>query len=286
MSKQILIFIISISFIQKLFSQTKNYKIVYRQCVQMDTLKILGDTIGTEAILIGNNSTSNYSFYKPKKDALKKDTLKKDKQISLEESFAKLIEAKKEGQITKLNISSSTITDTLGNMVFQNKAADSIFVREKMINEYVVTAEKIPVINWDITNDTKIIKTYKCTKAIAHFRGRNYTAWFTTDIPIIAAPWKFNGLPGLVMDIYDSKNQVKIYVESIEYPTSSMVSQFYPHGTKISLNDYFAFRNNELLKKMKSIEMMLNSQEGIDKTSLKPKIHMGSVLYGIEISKD
>ena len=257
-------------------AQTKNYKIVYKHCVQIDTTKILRDTIGAEAVLIGNDKASNYSFYKKPKKTL---TSTNEKIVTLEDIVNKKIEG-----TSRIRV--GILYDSAGNMVCHDKINDSIFVREKMTNEYVITTEKSSIINWNITDENKMIKTYKCYKATAHYRGRDYTAWFTTDIPIIDAPWKFNGLPGLVMDIYDSKNQVKIYVESIEYPTTALISPFYPLGTKVSLDDYFSFKNNENIKKMKSFETMISNQEGYDKTNFKPTVKIASVLYGIEISKD
>lgn len=257
-------------------AQTKNYKIIYKHCIQIDTSKVLRDTIGAEAILIGNNKESKYNFFKKPINTINTTN---EKQVKIEDLITNKVESS--GKI-KMGI----LYDSAGNMVFHNKTNDSIFVREKMTNEYVITQEKAPQINWIITEESRMIKNYKCMKATTHFRGRDYTAWFTTDIPIIDAPWKFYGLPGLVMDIYDAKNQVKIYVESIEYPTTTAVSAFYPQGTKISLDDYFGFKNNEYKKHLKSVETMISSQEGFDKTGLDPTVKTSSALYCIEKSRD
>lgn len=37
--------------------------------------------------------------------------------------------------------------------------------------------------------------------------GRTYEAWFATDITACLGPWKFYGLPGLVMSVYDTHRQ-------------------------------------------------------------------------------
>ena len=64
-------------------------------------------------------------------------------------------------------------------------------------------SESIPVQNWVISDETLTVAGYLCQKAICKFRGREYTAWFTTDIPINNGPWKFGGLPGLILKVYD-----------------------------------------------------------------------------------
>jgi GLPGLI family protein len=62
-------------------------------------------------------------------------------------------------------------------------------------------------LKWEIKSDTLTILSYLCQKAVTQFRGRDYEAWYTTDIPINNGPWKFKGLPGLIMKVADSKNE-------------------------------------------------------------------------------
>ena len=66
--------------------------------------------------------------------------------------------------------------------------------------------EPIPEFNWTLLPERKKILSYQCQKAICTFRGRNYTAWFTSEIPFKDGPYKFGGLPGLILQITDSKN--------------------------------------------------------------------------------
>jgi len=70
--------------------------------------------------------------------------------------------------------------------------------------------------NWNIIPDTtQIIAGYICQAATTHFAGRNFTAWFTKDIPISEGPYKFNGLPGLIVTICDTERQHKYELLSI-----------------------------------------------------------------------
>ncbi|TXF79219.1 GLPGLI family protein [Chryseobacterium sp.] len=61
-------------------------------------------------------------------------------------------------------------------------------------------------INWKIKNEFKTVLGFKCQKAETTRYGRTWMAWFTTDIPFQYGPYKFNGLPGLIAELYDSKD--------------------------------------------------------------------------------
>ncbi len=63
--------------------------------------------------------------------------------------------------------------------------------------------EDLPDFNWIISTEQKKVWDYACQKAICDFRGRTYEAWFTTEIPVKDGPWKFHGLPGLILEVYD-----------------------------------------------------------------------------------
>ena len=78
---------------------------------------------------------------------------------------------------------------------------------DNMGGNCVIYEEPIPKITWTLIDSTKQIMGYKCQKATCCFRGRNYEAWFTTDLPSNDGPWKFQGLPGLIMEVTDTKRQ-------------------------------------------------------------------------------
>ncbi|MDR6465762.1 GLPGLI family protein [Chryseobacterium sediminis] len=59
--------------------------------------------------------------------------------------------------------------------------------------------------SWKISDSTKIFGGHQVQKAVTEFGGRSWVAWFSKDIPIPYGPYKFNGLPGLIMELYDAK---------------------------------------------------------------------------------
>ncbi len=64
--------------------------------------------------------------------------------------------------------------------------------------------EVLPNFKWQILSESKEIQGYKCQKAQGEFRGRKYIAWFAPSIPISDGPWKFCGLPGLILAVEDT----------------------------------------------------------------------------------
>ena len=78
--------------------------------------------------------------------------------------------------------------------------------------------------DWKISNEKQKIGSYNTQKATTEFGGRKWTAWFTTDIPLQDGPYKFHGLPGLIVKIEDD---AKNY--SWELKGNKKVSNFSEH---------------------------------------------------------
>lgn len=65
-----------------------------------------------------------------------------------------------------------------------------------------------PSIDWKLDTTKKIILGYICQRATGYFKGRNYQVWFCPELPFSSGPWKFCGLPGLILEVVDEKKQV------------------------------------------------------------------------------
>lgn len=84
--------------------------------------------------------------------------------------------------------------------------------------------------NWQLKSDTMTILSYHCQKAVCHFKGRDYEAWFTPEIPRSEGPWKLQGLPGLILRAKDSKEHYIFDCIGITQNKTDDTIQYSDHG--------------------------------------------------------
>lgn len=90
-----------------------------------------------------------------------------------------------------------------GDILFDTKKDKLEYHDVVAIDDYYYK-EAIPKLNWTLLPGDTTIIGYSCHKASTRFRGRDYTAWYSEELPMPYGPYKFNGLPGLILCIYDS----------------------------------------------------------------------------------
>ncbi|WJS96839.1 GLPGLI family protein [Flavobacterium johnsoniae] len=103
------------------------------------------------------------------------------------------------------------------NTVFKDYKEGTTYLKDIIIPRFFVIKDSINIFNWKVTEEYKEILDYKCQKATTEFRGRNYTAWFTTDLPP-GGPWKFDDLPGFILEAYSNdKDNYSWKAQSIRF---------------------------------------------------------------------
>ncbi len=95
------------------------------------------------------------------------------------------------------------------------------FYGKVFIDNYTYT-DSVPDLKWTLVDETKTVCGQVCHKAEADFRGRHWTAWYC-DIPISEGPWKFGGLPGLILEVEDSAKEISISAITIRPAKNPML---------------------------------------------------------------
>ena len=97
--------------------------------------------------------------------------------------------------------------------------ADSIIKLYDVIgtDEPVYYTEPYSEMIWEIGDSTKTILGYECIQADTDYHGRHWIAWFTPEIPIQDGPWKFRGLPGLILEAMTCEGRIGYIADGIEY---------------------------------------------------------------------
>lgn len=96
----------------------------------------------------------------------------------------------------------------------------SFYFMEIRSDQELLTKEDPFNWTWSLKEKSKKIGGFNCQKATIRFRGRNYIAWFTQKIPIPFGPWKFKGLSGLILEIYDEDRVFYIAATKVKINTN------------------------------------------------------------------
>ena len=120
-----------------------------------------------------------------------------------------------------------------------SKMYNSVFVP---MTDFFYTQE-LGIFDWEIYPETKMIKNYKVQKASTSFAGRDYVAWFTTEVPVSDGPYKFNGLPGLILEIADTRNDYVFSFIGLEKLTPALTY-------KINFNQYVQSTQEDIAERL------------------------------------
>jgi GLPGLI family protein len=179
--------------------------------------------------------------------SIKKTGLKSDDQF-VQES---------ENVITKKMVVSNT-----GNQIsflFKNYEANQLLYTDNISVRYYYITDTLDNFKWSITKEKEKILNYNCKKATTTFRGRSYIAWFTEDIPLRFGPWKFGGLPGLIIKLEDAEKKYVYELTGLDLTTLSVDNEVKIPDQYLSQTPqpYNAFREI-LAKKISDLQKQSN----------------------------
>ncbi len=80
--------------------------------------------------------------------------------------------------------------------------------------------------DWAVGDSTKNILGYECVEASAEYHGRRWTVWFAPDIPVQNGPWKFGGLPGLILEAVSDGSQYRFAATDIRQTDKAVLPPY------------------------------------------------------------
>ena len=107
----------------------------------------------------------------------------------------------------------------LNMAVYRNRATRRMMQRglfpliDQLVFEYT---ESEPPMNWVLSGQTRTLEGYTCQRAVCRYAGREWAVWFTTAVPVDCGLWKFNGLPGLILEARDLRGHYHFRVNTVE----------------------------------------------------------------------
>ncbi|GAA4240383.1 GLPGLI family protein [Winogradskyella damuponensis] len=164
-----------------------------------------------------------------------------------------------------------------GSDVFYKNIKDHNYVdhKETMGKKFLIK-DTISPIEWKLESDTKHIGEYMCFKATytkkvpknnfnfnsnsnidddteeekeLEMEERTVTAWYTPQIPVSNGPAKYQGLPGLILEIHDGKLTV-ICSKIVVNPEEKIKIEAPTKGKEVSQKEY------DVIMDKKTKEMM------------------------------
>ena len=90
-------------------------------------------------------------------------------------------------------------------------------------------------LNWTISADKKQLGEFKVQKATTDFGGRKWTAWFTTELPFQEGPYKFQGLPGMIVEVSDTTGSHRMELKGVKKITETKQEELDTKGKDIPL---------------------------------------------------
>lgn len=158
------------------------------------------------------------------------------------DSIAKVDMEKQLAATGAINIKSDMRKGLVRYSVTKKYPKYEVFFHNRILMDQYKVAEERPI-EWKITSEKLKIGEWTTQKAETDFGGRHWYAWFTTDIPIQDGPYKFHGLPGLIVKLEDKTQSHRFTLQAVKNISSLPEDIFGAKEISVNSKQY-----NKLLK--------------------------------------
>lgn len=176
-----------------------------------------------------------------------------------------IFDVKKVGELTKVQLSDNHFAYVINDYFYKDYQKDTLIFNEIILNKKVFVGENTNLFNWEIIpNSETILLGFKCQKASAKFRGRTYEATFSSEIAPFGGPWKFDGLPGLILSVKSLDNYFVIEPLKVikEGKIKNQIKNIYDDQIIISWSTYKKTFEDRLMLQLKKLQSLSENGEG------------------------
>lgn len=208
---------------ETLCNETMEFVYDYRYCI--DTLGRLDDNMSSDNMLlqIGHGALSKFSSYKN----LTVDSL---------------IMSSTPGQIAAAAYEGKLSTGEFMT-IYKNYPEGKLTHTEKICMDWFRYDEDMPPINWELTDTTCTVLGYDCNSARCTFGGREWTVFYTEEIPVAEGPWKLYGLPGLIMRASDKNGHYTFECTGIKSKAGRPITIYKVPFNSVSRHDFYDIKH-------------------------------------------
>lgn len=194
---------------------------VYDYSYSVDTLDRLDDGRSSDEMLlqIGPDGLSKFSSFK---------NLTVDS-ILMRSSPEQIAGAAMEGKLSNGEFMT----------IYKNYPSGRLTHTEKICQDWLRYDEEMPSFDWELTDSVTEVLGYECHGARCRFRGREWTVFYTEDIPVSDGPWKLHGLPGLIMKASDDRGHYTFECVGIRSKSDRPITIYKEPFNKVSRRDYY-----------------------------------------------
>ncbi len=128
--------------------------------------------------------------------------------------------------------------------IVKNRVDGAMTIYDVFDNQDYSYADNISDFDWNITDSADVRNGYDCILATCSYHGRDWEVWFSPDLPWQDGPWKFSGLPGLVVEASDSQGFYKFalrYICRVTDPIKPWAKHIRETTRQKFLKDYFEY---------------------------------------------
>lgn len=160
----------------------QSYRFVYEYKMKPDTAK--KDSVIVDYMNLDTDGKKSYFYNSAKHE--------RDSAYAVTKDFKDLFQAKSYDQNLSYIIQKDYATRKM-----------DFYDNFKTVNILIPETESP---KWKIEKEFKKINGMNCQKATADYKGRTWEAWFSKEYPVNDGPYKFSGLPGLIIRLEDAES--------------------------------------------------------------------------------